>query len=169
MLSLVIPQGPRVGSSWLLSKAASAGLDVQHDEGFLPLPVEGQPRTDGKYYEIRPDRIPSLKEGVAKLCPLHLAKLSAKPDGVIILARRNTEAQKVSFQLQQARELQALDGMPELADEVRKMKFEDHLRRSQDVTQRYLTELRRVPIMWAHTEDLSRDSRGLVEFLRRPL
>ncbi len=169
MLSLVIPQGPRVGSSFLLSKAHEAGLPVISHDLEIPLPIEGQPRTQGRYFECDPAQVPDVKEGVLKAWPLALHRLSVKPAGVIILSRHDTEAQKRSFQLQQARELEAFGHIPELADTIRELKFEDHLQRSQDVTQRYLTELRRVPIMWAQTENLSRDSRGLVEFLRAPL
>mgnify|MGYP001146258288 CR=1 FL=1 len=168
MLNLILPGGPRVGSSFLAMKVAEAGLPMMEDPMVVGLPEGGQPRTGGRYYELDPSRICRLTAGVVKLWPKAAHLLETVPSAIVYLTRRNEQAQLVSCQLQLSRELEFFTGNPAMLEALHEVDCRGLIEESKDLAEKFISEHDTVPLIRADTEDLGRDHAGLVDFLRQP-
>lgn len=151
MLNIVTGTGPRVGSSFVMRQAKVAGLRV-HGDKYLhgALPVAGNP---GGYYDLYADEIYRLDSGVAKVWPVSLPMIRQPIHRLIILDRKDKEAQKASILKQAKREKRDAD--PQAVLDFCEERLNDFL-----ACERAPTNIMRV-----HTENLNEEISKILNYL----
>ncbi len=151
MLNIVTGAGPRVGSSFVMRQAKVAGLRIHGDKYLYgALPVAGNP---GGYYDLYADEVHKLDYGVAKVWPVSLPLIRQPIDRLVILERRDKDAQMASIVRQSKREKREAD--PQAVLDFCQERLDDFL------------ACERAPknIMRVQTEDLNEEISNIITFL----
>ena len=160
-LAIVVPLGPRVGSSFILQEAAKAGFNALGSD--LCYPPEGN--KDG-YYEIDPFDIPGLTTGLVKCWPQGLPFLLERPACIVTVQRRSLSNQVLSIREQARREAEhyAALGCAELSEAVLAADPMSIIREAWEAWDGYRKA--GIPQLNLFTEQLDQDIEGCLSFLR---
>jgi len=141
--------GPRVGSSFVMRQSKIAGLPVRGTKYLHGrLPVAGNP---GGYYCQLPEEVRDMTEGVGKVWPLQLRFLTVPASKIVVLERRDLDAQRESIIKQSTRELFEVD-----PDEI--------IRKSASAMAGYI-EAFEPEVMIVATEELNDKIQDIINFL----